>query len=232
MKEIAVYTCVTGSYDTIREPLAVENECDYYIISDNGSAGGDIYEWIDVDLAVPDKNMSNKDKNRYCKLHPHLLFPKYRYTIYLDGSIQILRPISHYIERIGKCGLALHDHRASDCVYSEGIFLTWLGVAQKDEIVREASRFMEEGLPKHFGLRECSMIVTDTANPIIPELYENWYENYLHGSKRDQQALVYTLWEMGFDVDDVGRLGGQFFLHNNPDISWNIKDHYGDSGKR
>lgn len=226
MKKICVYTCITGNYDEARGPLVIEDDCDYFIISDNAEACREPYRWIDVDSIVPDKDMSNKDKNRYCKLHPHLLFPEYDYTIYHDGSIQILRPIAHAVDRVGECGLALHKHRTGDCVYSEGIFLTWLGVVKKEDMIREASRFMDEGIPRHFGLRECSMIVTDLRNPKVLELFDNWYEEYLRGSKRDQQALIYTLWKMGLRVDDIGNLGGEFYLNNNPDISWNVSKHY------
>ncbi len=229
MKKIAVYTCITGGYDVVKEPLVIEDECDYYIFSDNERMCKEPYRWIDVDLTVPDKGMSNKDKNRYCKLHPHILFTGYDYAIYLDGSIQIKRPVAHNITRVGKSGLALHKHRSGDCVYTEGIFLTWLGVVKKEEMVKEVTRFMDEGIPKHFGLRECSMIVTDLQNPIALEFYDKWYEEYMRGSKRDQQALIYTLWEMGLCVDDIGNLGGEFYLNNNPDISWHISEHYGKS---
>ncbi len=98
--KIAVYTCVAGGYDHIREPLTIESEVDYYMISDDSVMAGKAYNWINIDKVVPNKDMSPKDKNRYCKLHPYLLFSGYNYTIYLDGSIQIVRPISHYISNI------------------------------------------------------------------------------------------------------------------------------------
>lgn len=226
MKKIAVYTCITGDYDEVREPLVIEENCDYFIISDNPGMSKEPYHWIDVDSKVPDKGLSNKDKNRYCKLHPHLLFPEFDYSIYLDGSIQIKRPVGHNVTRVGKTGLALHKHRSGDCVYTEGIFLTWLGVVKKVEMIKEVSRFIEEGLPRHFGLRECSMIVTDLNNPRVPEIYGMWYEEYMKGSKRDQQALISALWKMGLGVDDIGNLGGEFFLNNNPDIIWSVSEHY------
>lgn len=229
MKKIAVYTCITGGYEEVKEPLTIEDECDYFLISDNEGMRKEPYHWIDVDLTVPDKEMSNKDKNRYCKLHPHLLFLGYDYSIYLDGSIQIKRPIAHNVTCVGQSGLALHKHRSGDCVYTEGIFLTWLGVVKKEEMIEEASRFMNIGIPRHFGLRECSMIVTDLRNSIALELYDKWYEEYLRGSKRDQQALIYTLWDMGLCVDDIGNLGGDFYLNNNPDIEWDVSNHYRNS---
>ena len=224
--KIAVYTCVVGGYDHIREPISLENEADYYMISDDSTLAGNAYRWMDIDEVVPDKDMSPKDKNRYCKLHPYLLFPEYDYTIYLDGSIQIVRPILHNVKKVGKTGIAIHRHRERDCIYSEGIFLVWLGAADKELLVQDISRYIDAGLPRHFGMFECGMVVTDIHNPMSVEIYENWYEEYMRSVKRDQQALIYTLWTMGLRADDVGDLGGGNNILTNPDISWDRSAHY------
>lgn len=225
--KIAIYTCVAGGYDNIREPKEKEPNCDYYLISDD-VAFGNLYKWINIDTIVPDVNMTPKDKNRYCKLHPHKLFPEYDFTIYIDGSIQIIKPISHNISKIGKTGLAIHRHRERDCIYSEGIFLCWLGAVKKDELIRDITRYIDAGVPRHFGLFECGMIVTDLHNQLSKELYENWYDEYMKGVKRDQQALIYTLWNMTLSVDDIGDLGehGKVNILTNPDIKWDRGAHY------
>lgn len=223
---IAVYTCVAGGYDSIREPLIIEKNADYFMISDDSSLAGSTYIWIDIDKIVPYADMNPKDKNRYCKLHPYLLFPEYDYSIYLDGSIQIVKSILHNIEKVGKTGLAIHRHRERDCIYSEGIFLTWLGIVDKEQMRRDIARYIEAGVPRHFGLFECGMIVTDLHNPQAVIVYKKWYEEYMRGIRRDQQALIYTLWMMGLTTDDIGDIGGNYNILTNPDINWNRSAHY------
>ncbi len=223
---IAIYTCVAGGYDEVRSPVIKENKCDYFLISDNAIMEKDVYKWIDIDTVIPDVNMSPKDKNRYCKMHPDEIFTEYDYTIYLDGSIQIVRPISHYISNIGKSGLAIHKHRERDCIYSEGIFLTWLGAVNKELLVDDIRRYVNAGVPRHYGLFECGMIVTDLRNPTAINLYRDWYEEYMTGVKRDQQALIYVLWKNGMTVDYIGDIGGEYNILTNPDISWNRGAHY------
>lgn len=223
---IAVYTCVTGKYDRFREPLVTEDCCDYYYISDDELIELEKCKWLDVDMIVPDTNMTPKDKNRYCKMHPYKIFSEYDYSIYLDGSIQIVKPISHYINRIGELGLAMHRHRVCDCVYSEGIFLTWLGVVEKEALVKDIKRYMVAGVPRHYGLFECGMIVTDLNNHRALKLYNDWYEEYKKGVKRDQQALIFALWKKGLACDCIGNLGGEYNILNNPDIIWSKGDHY------
>lgn len=223
---IAVYTCVTGGYDDIKEPMIKEPNCDYYLITDDKEVVTDLFRVMNVDELVPDVHMSPKDKNRYCKLHPFQIFSGYDYSIYLDGTIQIVRAIAHNIEKVGKTGLAIHRHRERDCIYNEAIFLAWLGAAKKDELIDDVSRYIEAGVPRHFGLFECGMIVTDMGNSVARELYEKWYDEYLRGAKRDQQALIYTLWEMGLTTDDIGDLGGNYNILTNPDIKSDRGAHY------
>ncbi len=223
---IAVYTCVTGSYEIPQMPLLREEFCDYYMISDDPELAGKVYQWIDVDKVVSGNKLDSKDKNRYCKLHPYELFPEYDYSIYLDGSIQIKRSISHYVSKTGSCGLAMHKHRRSRCIYLEGIILTWLGVVNNDENAAYMRRLAEEGFPRNYGMYECGMIVTDLNNPQAALVYQKWYDEYLKGVKRDQQALMYILWKMGLGADSVGNLGGEYNIYTNPDIQWHRKSHY------
>ena len=85
---------------------------------------------------------------------------------------------------------------------------------------------MEAGIPRHFGLFECGMIVTDLKNATAKHLYRDWYKEYMNGVKRDQQALIYVLWKNGLSVDSIGDIGGKYNILTNPDISWDRGAHY------
>lgn len=225
-KKIAIYTCITGSYDRLMQPLAVEECCDYYVISDEPDMGGGVFRYVDVDTVVPDCSMSAKDKNRYCKMHPHEIFPKYDYTIYMDGSIGIRNPIAHFVQNVGVSGLSIHRHKIHDCIYIDGIFAEWLGVVKKEELIRELKRYMEEGVPRRFGMFECGMIVSDLKNKMGQQLYRKWYEEYQKGAGRDQFSFIYALWKMGLCANDVGNLCPGGNVWTNPDIIWDRKSHY------
>ncbi|MCM1415719.1 MAG: DUF616 domain-containing protein [bacterium] len=226
LNKIAVYTCITGGYDKLMQPCVVEECCDYYVISDDPDMGGGVFRYVNVDTVVPDCSMSAKDKNRYCKMHPHEIFPKYDFTIYMDGSIRIKNPIAHFINNIGASGLSIHRHKIHDCIYIDGIFAEWLGVVEKEKIIRELKRYMEEGLPRKFGMCECMMIVSDLQNKTGRQLYRKWHEEYQKGAGRDQFSFIYALWKMGLCVNAVGNLCPGGNVWTNPDIIWNRKSHY------
>ena len=224
--KIAIYTCITGNYDSVLQPLCIEDGCDYYLITDSTSGDSGLYKWVDVNEVVTQNDMNPKDKNRYCKLHPFELFSGYDYTIYLDGSIQIIKEIAKYITKTGNVGLGMHRHRKSIDIYTEGIFLSWLGAVDKQNLVLDMERYMDDGFPREFGQFECGMIVTDLNNPKAHDIYLKWFEEYMRSSKRDQQSLVYVLWKMGYTAEDIGNLGGEFNIGTNPDIHWYRGSHY------
>ncbi len=227
--KIAVYTCIVGGYDQINEPLVYEDNCDYYLISDMPGDGlvSDRVTWIDVNSVVPDPSMSPKDKNLYCKMHPHEIFVDYEYSIYVDGSIQIVKPISHYINKVGNSGLAAHRHRTRICAYREAVFITWLGVAKREDVLREVEIYIYAGFPRDYGLFECGVLVTDLSNQYAGKIFELWFEMYRKGCGRDQLSFVYSCWKNGLSADDVGSLGGDTFnIATNPDFCWDSKSHY------
>ena len=51
-----------GDYDELKQPEYVEENCDYYIISDNPRHAKSNMRWIDIDSVVPDRNMSLQEK--------------------------------------------------------------------------------------------------------------------------------------------------------------------------
>ncbi len=224
--KIAIYTCITGNYDNVLQPKCIENNCDYFLITETPPKELGVYRWINVNEVISQNDLSPKDKNRYCKMHPFELFPDYDYSIYLDGSVQIIREITHYTTKVGTIGLAMHRHRKSNDIYSESIFLSWLGAVDKQNLLIDMKRYMEEGFPKQYGQFECGMIVTDLHNSKAHELYINWYNEYMRSSKRDQQSLVYILWHMGYNAEVIGSLSEKYNIGTNPDIHWFRGSHY------
>lgn len=219
----AIYTCVTGGYDHIKEPLFVEENCDYYIISDRKYPELQVYRQLDVHDFIPNDSLNNAEINRWCKMHGHRIFKDYRYSIYLDGSIQLIRPISHYVKQIGHSGIAIHKHPLRNCIYEEGLRLiaSKRGNIDYQGLTRQMKRYLEDGMPREYGLFECTMIARDNLNPIGNQIAEEWFEEYLLGERRDQLSLTYVLWKNGISADDVGILNGGENIRKNPDFTMN-----------
>ena len=118
-KQIAVYTCIVGGYDEASEPEVIEDNCDYYIISDKKPQKDTVFKYINIDDYVDANLADNTRRNRYCKINAHKIFPEYRYSIYFDGNIDLKKGISHYIENLPKTRIAVCTKTSYKNVYAE-----------------------------------------------------------------------------------------------------------------
>ncbi len=220
---IAVYTCVTGDYDCIKEPLSTEESCDYYLLSDRKYSDLKVYRQLDIADFVPGSITGSAEKNRWCKMHGHWIFSRYRYSIYIDGAIQLIHPISHYIEQIGASGMALHKHPQRNCIYEEGLRLiaNKRGNVDSQKLRKQMVRYLYEGMPREFGLLECGMIVRDNDSDIGCSIMEQWFEEYMKGEKRDQLSFTYILWKNGISLKEMGILNAGQEIRKNSDLVLN-----------
>lgn len=215
---IAVYTCIIGGYDSISEPLLKEENCDYYLISDVKPDNLKIFTWIDVKKVVPENIKGFPEMNRYCKMHGGSIFKDYKYSIYMDGTIQIVGKISNYIEETGKIGIGIDRHRFEDCIYVEGMRMVGVGTCDYAEVRKQMVEYLHEGMPRNYGLFECCIIVCDHSNYWGRTIMDQWFEEYMKGAKRDQFSLTYVLWKNGLTADSIGSINNGKGRNNNPSI--------------
>lgn len=207
-KKVAVYSCITGNYDSLREPLLVDDLLDYYLISDAKKNNGSI--WKHLDIPNESKKYSGGMINRFCKLNPWIFFGGYDYSIYIDGNVEIVSDIRSLcaVARDSKIGIAMHLHNKRDCVYTECEVCKLYKRGNKDAIDKQMMKYRQEGFPEHFGMVEATIIVVDLKNDIAKEvMLEWWNELVLSCSGRDQLSFPYVLWKKGFLINDVGCLG-------------------------
>ena len=90
-EKIVVYTALYGNYDRLWEPLFHPDNIDYAILTDQPVPENSSWHRCENGQLLPPE--IRKDPvlcNRWCKMHPHLLFPEYACSIYVDANIRIL----------------------------------------------------------------------------------------------------------------------------------------------
>lgn len=212
---IAVYTAVFGAYDLVPEPYCTADNIDYYIITDNSGIISESSIWKIVDVS-DDKNilskLSNPEKNRFYKMHPAHLFSNYEYTMYIDGNIQIISDVTEYIHRLGSSDIATHLHSSRSCIYEEAQAVVFSKKETRENILRHLAHLEKEGMPRHYGMLECNVILrrnTEACNRMM----EEWWNEFLTYSKRDQLSLPYVLYKNGIAVERVGVLGNNVYMN-------------------
>ena len=57
--------------------------------------------------------------NRWCKMHPHQLFPQYPLSVYLDSNIRIVSDLTALTSAMTGFPVCMFRHKQRDCVYEE-----------------------------------------------------------------------------------------------------------------
>lgn len=216
--KIAVYTCILGGYDHAVQHLPDFDNADYILLTDDPARYEDLKDRFIIQK-LPDEILEKGNilGNRYVKMHPHELFEDdYDYAIYMDGNVRVMADIRKMIRRVPEgTGIAMHNHRERDDIYSEAESCKLLRRGDPEKIDRQMSRYRSAGFPAHFGMNECTVIVTDMKNSNAKTLMNLWWEEFTKSeSFRDQLAWPFMLWENGYLIEDIGNLGND--IYRNP----------------
>ncbi|MCR5639679.1 MAG: DUF616 domain-containing protein [Lachnospiraceae bacterium] len=206
-KKIVVYTCIWGKYDTINEPMYVNKNIDYVIITNQNIPKSSAWKKIDISKLLDIKGKTDVEINRMCKMLPHLIFPDYDYSIYIDGNIRIITDMMPIISDMGENVIGIHEY-PEDCIYEMKNAVIVGKRAKKEDLLPQIEKYKKEGFPEHFGAFECNIIARKHNDKNCIELMNSWWEEFQETpSKRDQFSFVYVLWKHGLKADYVFSLG-------------------------
>jgi len=204
---VAVYTCIFGNYDSVKPIHNKNKNCDYWIITDQQVSPESGWKKFEINLPEEVKNASPTIKNRYCKMHPHILFPSYDYSIYMDGSICIYADVFPLLGKMEDKIIGMYQHGSRDCIYEEAKKVVEYGKAPEDIVKKQIHFYKQEGFPEHFGLTDCIVIVRKHNEKQCIKIMEDWWKLFWMYSKRDQLSFMYVLWKNDMTFKDIAKLG-------------------------
>lgn len=202
-KDTAIYTCITGDYDEVREPKFISDGCDYFLISDKKFKMNSVYQWVDINEFLPEDIKDPIYQNRYCKINAHKIFEKYRYSVYVDGNITITGNIVENINNLKKARLGVAGTNYTDNVYQYALRCIQMGADSREKIMYQLEHYWLQGLPENSGSFFCGVLMREHNNPICIKLMEEWWNEFCIHAKRDQISLPYVLWKNGFTKEDI-----------------------------
>lgn len=218
-----MYSCISGNYDDIITDFYPNPEYDYVLFTDNKKLlKQKRYLWWNIRPLVFNKLDSVRNA-RWHKTHPHVLFPEYEYSIWVDSNVQIsgeeiYKLINKHINLRHKIAISLHPIR--DCIYDEAEACITDGKDDPAVINKQMDLLKSDGYPAHNGLYETNLLLRRHMDKDIINLCEAWWDFIENYSRRDQLSFNYVLWKSGIKhspIDDVSlRFNPQFKLivHN------------------
>lgn len=206
-KDKVIYTCFTGNYDSLLLQSYIDNNFDYVCFTDSSDLLSYTYfgAWKIRPLAFSE--LDNTRNARWHKTHPHVLFPDYSESIWIDGNINL---ISDYVfNEIQKrhTNMLIPEHWHDDCIYKEidNVMTTIVpeGGETKENVDKMAYFLKQHDFPKHYGLNETNFIYRKHNEPEIIKIMEEWWGFIRDFTKRDQLSLSYVLFKNGIKPNDI-----------------------------
>lgn len=179
----------------------MERGVDYFCLSDRLVPSNSAW----CHLPLPYDAGNGSASNRYVKMHPHLLFPDYDISVYIDGNIQLVSAVTPIVlDSMRKADMALYQHPFRSCIYEEAAECTLLGHDWSWRISAQMRRYRLDGFPSEWGLFEGNVIVRKHRQPDIVRLMGKWWEEYRRYVRRDQLSLTYLAWKHSVPILNLG----------------------------
>ena len=224
--KIVIYTINIGGYDKLLQPLIINKNIDYYYLSDKKPDFLGAWKYIDIKPYIEKLDVNKTRKSRYLKINPHLIFPNYKYSIYIDSNIRIIDDISCFISNINKkTKIAIHPHPYRDCIYKELKCLKIKGKGNYKEMKQQCDEYKNNGMPKEFGLFENNIIIREHNDPKCINIMEQWWNELNTKSERDQLSFTYVLWKNNYTANDIGVICDSIKNNNKVHVIDHIEDY-------
>lgn len=196
--KVVVYTAIVNNYNPLRNPAHIDPEIDYVCFTDQPKWFALTNNTIWKGRPFPKSDLDPTRINRQVKLLPHQFFPEYDYSIYVDGSINIVGPIQPLLAEYDYPKMLCHKHPKRNCIYEEGQVCIGLKKETPEAITRQLEQYRSEGFPGHHGMIEASVLIRRHNDPEIVKLMEAWWHELRTQSRRDQISFPYVAWRRHF----------------------------------
>jgi glycosyltransferase involved in cell wall biosynthesis len=197
--KVVCYTAIDGTNDNLIIPESIVDDWDYVVFSNKAIEGEHIFN-----VLPPLFNHRNPLlKNGYLKAHPHILFPRYAYSVWLDPNILVRS--THLKESLVKFFhdddhilLNLHPGHQTMCKRLE----TSLRLQNKshDLIEKQVLQYYDEGLAETADFYHTGIIIRRHMHPDVIEANEAWWNEIVEGIRIDGLSLPYIIWKYRLSV--------------------------------
>ena len=198
MSRIVCYTCITGGYDSLKQPQVVDEDVDYVCFTDNIPANAGAWQT----MPIPDelKFLSNVKQQRVVKICPHKWLSKYDVSVWVDGNFLIKGSISQFVSQydLSKVPFYTRVHPCRDCIYEEAKVCIDINKDHASVINEQIDKYRNEGYPKNIGMVETGILLRRHNDNKCKIIDNYWAAELLMNSHRDQLSFNYVCWKQHF----------------------------------
>ena len=201
---IAIFTVITGNYDTIKQPLVVEEGVEYYLFTNNpGIVDAGVWKVVQIPTEQWQGRTERENNillSRKVKMLPHKYLPvDADWSIYIDADMLIQGPLTELLKDLREETLfAACRHSYCKSVSEEINDLKVKGMVDVTQIENQWQRYVEWGFKDDLGISENGLLIRRHNDARVTQLIELWWEEYQNGCLRDQVSLMPCLYRTDF----------------------------------
>jgi hypothetical protein len=202
--KIVVYTAISNQYNALLNPKHIDPSVDYFCFTDQP-----LWHKLNTNTAwkilpFPDPSLDPVRKCRMVKMLPHRFFPEYDYSVWVDGSINIIDDVRALIKQYDHPPMLCFKHPIRSCIYQEGQTCIDVGKDDPSTITKQLTYYKEQGFPEESGLIESNALIRRHNDPNVVKVMEDWWKEVKTHSRRDQLSFPYVIWRNNFSPTIMG----------------------------
>jgi hypothetical protein len=197
--DIVVYTAIFDDYDVLLQPQVKPDNVDFVCFTDDSDMVRGVWEARYISGEVSSKLLSGKVKTL-----AHRFFTDYKYSIWVDGNIQITKDVRPLIkEHLSGSDLAVPQHPSRRCIYREAEACIEHNLADPEQIREQMDRYQKYNFPQEFGLSETRILIRQHNKKNVIETMELWWDEYQEGAERDQLSFEFATWKQDLQYNQI-----------------------------
>lgn len=203
-----VYTCDVGNYDYILPPKTDDLRLRFVCFTDNPKRR--IKGWDVRPLMSPPDITDPTLINRYHKLFPHRLGFDTEWSVYVDGNMRVIGPISELVDDVIQANavMACLKHPWRYTVEEEIVACKQEAKIQPSEFsiaMDQLHRYLRDGMPADQRLLANKVLIRNHADTNIQSAMDLWWEELVGFARRDQLSLPYVVWQTGIPITVIDK---------------------------
>lgn len=197
LSSLVVYTSIINDYDELKDPKYISDDVKYVCYTNNKRLTSDVW-----DVRYIESKGDPRQAVREYKLLPHRFFPEFQTSIWIDANITICENLTELLKLYQKSApLLFFPHFERVCIYEEAAACINADIEDKGIILKQVNRYYNEGYPLNQGLIWGGFLVRQHSNPDVQNLMEEWWNEILNFSKRDQISIPYLIYKNNMHYD-------------------------------
>lgn len=197
---LVIYTAIFGGHDNLKTPKISNENIQYICFSDQLIK---CPPWKII--YIKPKFKDGRREARKFKILSHKYLKDFKYSIWLDGSYEILDDLSKFVKKwLGKNCIAVKKHPVRNCLYDEALFCMKQKLDARKLIVKQINKYFREGYPKNNGLVESSILIRKHTED-VKTFNERWWWEVKNFSRRDQISFNYITYKLNMNYSIISK---------------------------